>query len=202
MLAARDRRVDIQNSMLEQGGRECCLACLTMNIAGEIKRTPMTKMLFDRGVRAFEKLGFDVKDSIIIDEFTGSEAFWLVKAESANVKSSLERIEDSFPAARLFDFDVLTADGAKLSRKQSRRCLICDRPAAECARSRAHGLDVIKERLRACSGIFVQLNLQAKHMMRFSTKYMRHQSPGLWISIITGPTAIWTSPYLKRAQLL
>ena len=53
MLAARDRRVDIQNRMLEEGGSDCSLACLTMNIAGEIKRTPMTKMLFDRGISEF-----------------------------------------------------------------------------------------------------------------------------------------------------
>ena len=179
MLAARDRRVDIQNSMLEQGGRECCLACLTMNIAGEIKRTPMTKMLFDRGVRAFEKLGFDVKDSIIIDEFTGSEAFWLVKAESANVKSSLERIEDSFPAARLFDFDVLTADGAKLSRKQSRRCLICDRPAAECARSRAHGLDVIKEKTQSLLRDFCAAELAGEAYDALLSEVYATPKPGL-----------------------
>ena len=145
MLAARDRRVDIQNRMLTEGGGECCLACLTLNIAGEVKRTPMTVMLFRRGLAEFERQGFDVKESLVIDEFTGSEAFWLLKEDAARVKSCLEEIEDSFPAARLFDFDVLTAGGEKLSRSGSRRCLICDKPAAECARSRAHGLDVIKE---------------------------------------------------------
>ena len=145
MLAARDRRVDIQNKMLREGSGECCLACLTLNIAGEIKRTPMTKMLFDRGVKEFDALGYDVRDSLIIDEFTGSEAFWLTKGDAAEVKRRLEAVEDSFPAARLFDFDVLEPSGTKLSRNESRRCLICDRPAAECARSRAHGLDTIKE---------------------------------------------------------
>ncbi len=144
MLAARDRRVDIQNSMLEEGGDDCCLACLTLNIAGEIKRTPMTRMLFDRGVSEFEQAGFEVIDHMMIDEFTGSEAFWLVKEDGAGVKKYLEEVEASFPAARLFDFDVLTPDGVKLSRAKSRKCLICDKPAAECARSRAHGLDAIK----------------------------------------------------------
>lgn len=145
MLAARDRRVEIQSSMLKEGGSDCCLACLTLNIAGEIKRTPMTKMLFDRGVSEFEKSGFEVIDHLLIDDFTGSEAFWLVREDGAAVKKQLEDTEDSFPAARLFDFDVLTPDGAKLSRRESRRCLICDRPAAECARSRAHGLDQVKK---------------------------------------------------------
>ena len=149
MLAARDRRVDIQNRMLEEGGSDCSLACLTMNIAGEIKRTPMTKMLFDRGISEFEQAGFEVIDHMLIDEFTGSEAFWLVKENGAEVKKYLEDVEDSFPAARLFDFDVLTPDGVKLSRAKSRKCLICDKPAAECARSRAHGLDTIKAATQA-----------------------------------------------------
>lgn len=149
MLAARDRRVDIQSSMLEEGGSDCSLACLTMNIAGEIKRTPMTKMLFDRGISEFEQAGFEVIDHMVIDEFTGSEAFWLVKEDGAEVKKYLEAVEDSFPAARLFDFDVLTPDGVKLSRAKSRKCLICDKPAAECARSRAHGLDTIKAATQA-----------------------------------------------------
>lgn len=149
MLAARDRRVDIQSSMLEEGGSDCSLACLTMNIAGEIKRTPMTKMLFDRGVSEFEQAGFEVIDHMMIDEFTGSEAFWLVKEDGAEVKKYLEDVEDSFPAARLFDFDVLTPGGAKLSRAKSRKCLICDKPAVECARSRAHGLDTIKAATQA-----------------------------------------------------
>ena len=149
MLAARDRRVDIQNRMLEEGGSDCSLACLTMNIAGEIKRTPMTKMLFDRGISEFEQAGFEVIDHMLIDEFTGSEAFWLVKENGAEVKKYLEDVEDSFPAARLFDFDVLTPDGVKLARAKSRKCLICDKPAAECARSRAHGLDTIKAATQA-----------------------------------------------------
>ena len=39
MLEARERRVAIQNRMLEGIGPEECLVCLTMNIAGDVKRT-------------------------------------------------------------------------------------------------------------------------------------------------------------------
>lgn len=157
VLAARDRRVEIQNNMLTEGETACragacngpvCLVCLTMNIAGEVKRTPMTKMLFNRGVAEFEALGFDVLNTELIDAPTGSEAFWLVLGDAAAVKKKLEAVEDSFPAARLFDFDVLVREGSssviKLSREVSRRCLICGGPAAECARSRSHGLLAVK----------------------------------------------------------
>ena len=144
VLDARERRAAIQNKMLAGAGRDQCLICLTLNIAGEVKRTPMTRMLFRRGAEELKAQEFRITDSFMIDEATGTEGFWLAEEDPAEVKRQLETVEDSFPAARLFDFDVLTADGTKLSRAVSRRCLICDAPAAECARSRRHGLDAVR----------------------------------------------------------
>ena len=145
VLAARERRAAIQGSMLGGADSGACLACLTLNIAGDVKRTPMTKMLFDHGAQEFESLGLNVRDRLMIDEATGSEAFWLLDEEGEKIKPLLEAIEDSFPAARLYDFDLIMPGGAKLSRKEARKCLICDAPAAECARSRRHGLAQIKK---------------------------------------------------------
>ena len=146
MLQARDRRVAIQNKMLEGASADdTCLVCLTLNIAGEIKRTPMTLMLFRRGIREFDALGLECTDHLIIDETTGSEAFWKVKGRGSDIKPMLEEIEEAFPAARLFDFDVLMPGHGKLSRAVSRRCLICGEPAADCARSRKHGLEAVKK---------------------------------------------------------
>lgn len=152
MLTARDRRVSIQNSMLEGAGPGKCLVCLTLNIAGDVKRTPMTKMLFDHGIEELESQGFRIKERKILDETTGSEAFWLLDEDGSRVKPVTEAIEDSFPAARLYDFDVIMPDGTKLSRAVSRRCLICDAPAAECARSRRHGLEQVR---KATDGLLV-----------------------------------------------
>ncbi len=145
MLAARERRAAIQSRMLSGADANVCLVCLTLNIAGDVKRTPMTKMLFDHGVQAFEALGLGIRERLMTDEATGSEAFWLLDEEGERIKPLLEEIEDSFPAARLFDFDLILPGGAKLSRKEARKCLICDAPAAECARSRRHGLDQVKK---------------------------------------------------------
>ncbi len=154
MLAARDRRAEIQSRLLANADADACLACLTLNIAGDVKRTAMTRMLFDRGLSDFEALGFKVLDYVEIDEATGSEAFWLLEENAEDVKSKLEKIEEdsSIAASRLFDFDVLTrgksADDCtpvKLSRSTGRTCLLCDKPAAECSRNRTHGLDAIKE---------------------------------------------------------
>ena len=145
MLMARERRASIQNVMLADTEPGQCLACLTLNIAGDIKRTPMTRMLFDQGVEDMESLGLKVIKKHCLDEDTGSEAFWLLDEDGHRVKALLEAAEDAFPAARLYDFDVIMPGGAKLSRATARRCLICDAPAAECARSRRHGLEQVRK---------------------------------------------------------
>ena len=145
MLEARERRAEIQNNMLKGAGPGQCLVCLTLNIAGDIKRTPMTKMLFDHGAALMESSGFSVKERRFLDEATGSEGFWRLEEDGERVKELLEVFEDSSPEGRLYDFDVIMPGGAKLSRAEARRCLICNAPAAECARSRRHGLEQVRK---------------------------------------------------------
>ena len=145
MLDARERRALAQKELLRHAGGDACLVSLSLNIAGDVKRTPKTRLLFDRGMKVFGMLGFPEISRQITDAFTGTEALILLKADAASVKQSLERLEDSCPAARLYDFDVLNASGEKLSRSVPRKCLVCGGPAAVCARSRAHGLDAVKQ---------------------------------------------------------
>lgn len=144
MLDARERRAREQSAMLASADDSCCLVSFSLNIAGDVKRTARTRLLFDEGLRAFGALGFCELSRKLFDGVTGTEALILLNADAATIKKTLERLEDAFPAARLFDFDVLNASGEKLSRSVPRRCLICGGPAADCARSRAHGLDAVK----------------------------------------------------------
>lgn len=148
MLDARERRAGAQAALLKDVGSGC-LVSLSLNIAGEVKRTAQTRMLFDRGMADFAALGFPIRIRLETDAITGTEALLSVDAPAETVKAATERLEDAFPAARLYDFDVLNAQGEKLSRSVPRRCLVCDGPAAVCARSRAHGLDAIKAATRA-----------------------------------------------------
>ena len=144
MLDARERRASAQSAMLFSADASCCLVSLSLNIAGDVKRTAKTRLLFDRGLALFDRLGFDEIERRLSDANTGTEALLLLRADAGAVKAACERIEDAFPAARLFDFDVLNAAGVKLSSTVPRKCLICGGPAADCARSRAHGLDAVK----------------------------------------------------------
>ena len=144
MLDARERRAQAQAAFLKEAGEHACLVSFSLNIAGDVKRTPKTRLLFDRGTALFDALPFPVQRRAVTDGVTGTEALILLDADAQAVKTATERIEDAFPAARLFDFDVLNASGEKLSRSVPRRCLVCSGPATVCARSRTHGLDAVK----------------------------------------------------------
>ncbi len=144
MLDAREARALAQRELLAQAEASDCLVSLSLNIAGDVKRTPRTRMLFDHGMKLFDGLGFEQRARRVKDAVTGTEALVLLRADAAAVKEALEGLEAAFPAARLYDFDVLDARGDKLSRREERRCLVCGGPVTVCARSRAHGLDAVR----------------------------------------------------------
>ncbi len=75
------------------------------------------------------------------------EATHLSAVEGASLLKDIGvRIEEETPWGRLYDIDIIGTDGEKLSRPSPRRCIVCGGPAADCARSRAHGLDQIREK--------------------------------------------------------
>ena len=63
------------------------------------------------------------------------------------VKEKMTALEESRPLGRLFDIDILDANGEKLSRPIPRRCLICDEQAQVCARSRRHSVEELMAKI-------------------------------------------------------
>ncbi len=141
VLLARERRAEKQRELTERYGRP--VVCLTMNIAGEVKRTPLTELLFLAGVRRIENVMPRALYRELWQEKTGSEAFFVFDYPAAETKRIMVAVEESDAAARLFDIDVIDADGEKLSRPAMRSCIVCGGPVTACARSRAHGLKEI-----------------------------------------------------------
>lgn len=121
------------------------VVCLTMNIAGEIKRTPLTEILFLAGIRRIEKAMPRALYKEVIHENTGSEAFFVFDLPAEETKNLMVGVEESDRAARLFDIDVIRPNGEKLQRPFMRGCIVCGGPVTACARSRAHGLEEITD---------------------------------------------------------
>ena len=144
MLDARERRAAKQAELLSRFAST--LVCFTMNIAGPIKNSPLIEEGYSLGKSMLKGRLAAAKVAILHFEETigktGCEAFFVVDADAQRVQLLTSEIEDGSQLGRLFDMDVLTADGRKTGRAElglpERKCLICGGAAKGCARSRAH----------------------------------------------------------------
>lgn len=155
LLAARDRRAEKQTGLLTRFQKP--LICLTMNIPGPVKDTPLIRKGFRLGCRMvrdqLQGEGFPLLYTRELFLPTGCEGYYIVDAPAQRLKTLMGELEDSRPVARLFDLDVLTPDGGVLERGTlglaPRKCLLCDQPAKVCGRSRTHGLPALTGQVEA-----------------------------------------------------
>ena len=177
VLLARDRRVQRQQALHRQYGGT--LLSFTMNIAGPVKDTPLVCLAFRAGLAALDRdLGAPVhRESVAAP--TGPEALLVYHRPAGAVKDLCLRLEEQTPVGRLYDLDVLSPGGEKLSRPQSRRCLICGGPVTVCSRSRAHGLAAIRARTRDILADFAAGHLSALARQALEDEVDLTPKPGL-----------------------
>lgn len=150
ILDARERRVQRQRELLHIYNKP--LICFTMNIAGPVKTSPLIEEGFAWGKELLtaQLAGIPILHFEDRNANTGCEAFFVADAGPDTLKALTAEIEDELPIGRLFDLDVLTADGQKLSRQDlglsQRTCLLCGKPAYLCSRSRAHSVAELQEK--------------------------------------------------------
>lgn len=148
MANAREARAAKQLELLKSG--EGCVVCLTLNVAGPMKRSGLTDGLFfeaaARLANALANEGFSQRLCSLTEGPTGLEAIFHVRAEAGKVKRVTVKLEDETAASRLLDIDVIGSTGRKEARSTPRKCLICGENAAVCARSRAHSVRELQQR--------------------------------------------------------
>lgn len=152
MLLARDTRVERQQKILREF--PYTLICFTLNIAGPYKQFPLSLETFSEGKKQIlsylHSNRCKIIKSIFVNEKTGCEGYFSVDTDAVSIKKFMVTIEESSPLARLFDIDVLNLDGSKISRSslgyKSRNCLICNRNAQVCARSRTHSVEELTQK--------------------------------------------------------
>ena len=155
ILDAREQRVFRQQALLKAYGKP--LLCFTMNIAGPEKNNALITAGFHLGLNTLDiQLHADripVLQKEVYEESTGCEGFYVLDANAAALKQLAVQIEDLSLVGRLFDMDVLTPDGQKVSRESlglpGRTCLLCGGPVHICSRSRAHSVEALQEKTRA-----------------------------------------------------
>jgi holo-ACP synthase/triphosphoribosyl-dephospho-CoA synthase len=177
ILDAREYRSGVQQRLLTSFHRP--VMSFTMNIAGEIKHSPLIELAFDSGIQSiFGFLGTPLHVEILRRP-TGCEAFFVFDMTAEEIKQACVKIESEAPVGRLFDMDVIDTDGRKLSRRSPRTCIVCGGPVAPCSRSRAHGLETIK----ACTDQIL-LEFAAQHFAVLAVDSLKEEvrftpKPGL-----------------------
>lgn len=179
ILNAREARVRRQEALLaEHGG---VLVCFTMNIAGPVKRSPLIEAGFRLGQAQIRNL-FSPLHNLCVVEPTGCEGYYVLRGDPLEIKRQTALLEDSTPAGRLFDVDVLTVSG-KVSREQvglaPRKCLLCDGDARVCGRSRAHSIEALQTETKRLlqEAISGQIGALAKESLRLEV--LTTPKPGL-----------------------
>ena len=143
MLTRREARAREQKNLLEKFNAP--LISFSMNIPGPIKTNSSIRKAFEEGkiliLDALKNINAEINSFIETHEDTGDEILLSIKTlHPAELKKIAVKIENENKFGRLFDIDVIDVDGKKLSRENFRKCLICDKQAQECARSRTHSV--------------------------------------------------------------
>ncbi|KAA8999025.1 citrate lyase holo-[acyl-carrier protein] synthase [Affinibrenneria salicis] len=146
LLAAKERRAHRQSAWLTRFSRP--LISLTLVTPGAVKDSARYRRVMDEAVRCADALllqrGWPRLKQQTFWLPTGAEAFWCVGQAARQIKAATIELEQSHPLGRLWDFDVICPQAGVVGRRAldhaGRRCLICDAPAHQCARSRRHPL--------------------------------------------------------------
>ena len=156
LLASRDARHATQQKLLaEHSGKT--LVCLTVVMPGSVKRNHQSLTAAHAAVEAMRE-AFGIKEGkgqspplLELDLETGYEAYLITPMPLLEAKRIAVNIEDTHPLGRLFDIDIINADGAPVSRdaigEKPRRCLVCDHEARYCMRMRWHTQEEIWARI-------------------------------------------------------
>ena len=170
LLASRDARHAMQQKLMaEHSGKT--LVCLTVVMPGSVKRNQQSLTVARAAVEAMRK-AYNISDDLLPetelltnelkteageclverDLNTGYEAYLITPLPLLEAKRVAVDIEDTHPLGRLFDIDVIDAQGIPVSRDrvggQPRRCLVCDHEARYCMRMRWHTQEEIWARIK------------------------------------------------------
>ena len=157
ILFAREKRAQRQKELLQK--YNTTLISFTMNIPGPTKNSPLITSGFMLGCRLLVSQFPTYLHQEVSTKDTGCQGFFLVKEDPHTVKDICTRIEESTPIGRLFDFDVLTPSGEKLSRSTPRPCLLCGEDARVCRRRGTHALSDLEAEVKR----LLQLGIDEDH---------------------------------------
>lgn len=153
LLAAREERWAKRQAY---SGRFSALLSATACIPMPLRTDPAVEVWFFQAVdRALAFLEEEGLTPALLERDAGPDGPWLMAGFSQSPQALKERcvyVEETFPDGRLLDLDVTAPGGEAVSRRDlglsPRRCLICGRPAAECASRGLHPREAVLAKIQ------------------------------------------------------
>lgn len=151
LLASREQRAARQQELLSEYP-DATLVCLTVIMPGNVKRNFFSLISAGAALQhIIERYEGTLLHLSTRDLTTGFEAYAVTTLTPIQAKETACDIEDNHPLGRLFDIDVINADGSPMPRTQvgrnPRRCLICDNESRYCMRNRTHSQEELQARI-------------------------------------------------------
>lgn len=140
MLEARERRhAHAVNLSLDL---DCVVLVARVNMPGMRKNTPESRVVLNTMTTLAEGL-FDAQFKARVPSADGDYHIFVLKEDASKIKRVMIYLEKTHPLGRLMDLDVYVK-GKGFSRSalgmKQRRCFLCDKDAALCAREKTHSL--------------------------------------------------------------
>ena len=167
MASERERRMYKQHELLKRYNLP--LISFTLNIPGAIKTNDEIRRAFNLGntliMSTLRMKRFRLLHREEHHAFTGDEAFYVVDAPLKALKQAMLESEELYKIGTLFDIDVISKNGVKVSRTElgfnEKKCLLCSKNAKDCGRNRTHSADeLFKEAMRIIKTTLVEYNAQ------------------------------------------
>ncbi|MGL5616858.1 MAG: citrate lyase holo-[acyl-carrier protein] synthase [Sarcina sp.] len=149
ILEGKEKRVEKQKALVNRYNNS--LISFTLNIPGLYKLSDKYQQLHLKGQSLIENKLKNSQLNILKKETSlspaGYEAFYVIEGDAKVIKTLAVYIEDEYSFGRIFDIDVFDKNLNQLSRSdlglEKRKCLVCDKKAVICARTKAHSLEMI-----------------------------------------------------------
>lgn len=155
ILKSREMRVEYQKQLLNK--YKNTIISYKLNIPGPIKYNSIIKKIFDEGLKILKEklneIGVKKLEDKVIYKNSGPEYFIVLDISPYIIKKLTIHIEEEHALGRIYDFDVLNEKGEQISReelgKSRRKCLLCEKNAAECGRARGHEVKELIEKIES-----------------------------------------------------
>jgi len=142
VLLNKEQRQTKQRELLEKFNSP--ILSLSINIPGAKKDSEDAKYIYEIALQQIANLQLKEYQKILTCKDTGYEALFCFNIDAKELKTLTCKIEEDHPLGRFMDMDVIDTNRQILSRKNPRKCYLCEENAKIYARAQRHTLEELE----------------------------------------------------------